>query len=94
MIVLLVLYPVVFLFGRYVQNPVLMGWAAIPFFAALFIGNVASIAVMNWLVPWTGQGLSWWLKPHQPGQMRLDLAGAALIIGFYGVLLLAFSRMS
>ena len=94
MIVLLVLYPVVFLFGRYVQNPVLMGWAAIPFFAALFIGNVASIVVMNWLVPWTGQGLSWWLKPHQPGQMRLDLAGAALIIGLYGVLLLAFSRMS
>ncbi len=94
MIVLLVLYPVVFLFGRYVQTPLLMGWAAIPFFLALFIGNVASIVVMNWLVPWTGQALGWWLKPHQPGRMRLDLAGAALVTGLYGVLLLAFFRMS
>ena len=94
MIVLLVLYPVVFLFGRYVGTPVLMGWAAIPFFAALFISNVASIVVMNWLVPWTGKALGWWLKPSRVNQRRVDIAGAALVIALYGVLLLAFCAIS
>jgi antibiotic biosynthesis monooxygenase (ABM) superfamily enzyme len=31
MVVLLLLYPVVFLFGLYVQTPLLTGWAGIPF---------------------------------------------------------------
>jgi uncharacterized protein len=94
MVVLLVLYPVVFLFGRYVGTPVLMGWAAIPFFAALFISNAASIVVMNWLVPWTGEALGWWLKPPRVNQTRVDIAGAALVIALYGVLLLAFYAIS
>ena len=45
MVVLLMLYPVVFLFGRYVQTPFLMGRAGLPFWAALFIGNVVSVIV-------------------------------------------------
>ena len=61
------LYPVVFLFGLYVQAPLLMGRAALPFWAALFIGNVVSIMLMNWLVPWTSQALDWWLRPRQDG---------------------------
>jgi uncharacterized protein len=94
MIVLLVLYPVVFLFGRYIGTPILMGWAGIPFYAALFISNVASIVVMNWLVPWTSQALGWWLKPPKESNGRVDLAGAALMFFFYGVLLLAFYAIS
>ena len=42
MIVLLVLYPVVFLFGRYIGRPILMGWAGIPLYAPLFISNVGA----------------------------------------------------
>ena len=52
MIVLLLLYPVVFLFGLWVQTPVLMGKAGLPFWLALFIGNVVSVLLLNWLVPW------------------------------------------
>ena len=43
MIVLLLLYPVVFLFGALVQTPWLIGRAGLPFAVALFIGNVVSI---------------------------------------------------
>ena len=44
MLVLLMLYPVVFLFGLSVQTPLLIGRAGLPFAVALFIGNVASVA--------------------------------------------------
>ena len=43
MIVLLLLYPVVFLFGLLVQTPLLMRGIGLPFWLALFIGNVASV---------------------------------------------------
>ena len=42
MMVLLMLYPVVFLFGYFVQTPFLIGRAGLPFAGALFIGNVIS----------------------------------------------------
>ena len=76
------------------RTPVLMGWAAISFFAALFISNVASIVVMDWLVTWTGKALGWWLMPSRVNQRRVDIAGAALVIALYGVLLLAFCAIS
>jgi antibiotic biosynthesis monooxygenase (ABM) superfamily enzyme len=94
MVVLLMLYPVVFLFGIYVQTPVLMGWAGLPFWAALFIANVASVIVLNWLVPWTGQALGWWLAPRKPGHCAIDLGGAALVICLYAACLYAFFRLS
>ena len=63
MIVLLLLYPVVFLFGLWVQTPLLMGRARLPFWFALFIGNVISVLLLNWLVPWVSRGFDWWLAP-------------------------------
>ena len=57
MMVLLLLYPVVFLFGLWVQTPVLMGKAGLPFWLALFIGNVVSVLLLNWLVPWVSSAL-------------------------------------
>src|SRR5580704_132240 len=38
------------------------------------------------LVPWTSQALGWWLKPPKESNGRVDLAGAALMFFFYGVL--------
>jgi hypothetical protein len=35
----------------YMETPLLIGRAGIPFCAALFIGNVVSVALLNWLVP-------------------------------------------
>ncbi len=57
LIVLLLLYPVVFLFGTFVQTPLLSNWMGLPFAIALFVGNVVSIIILNYLVPWTSTAL-------------------------------------
>jgi len=93
MIVLLMLYPVVFLFGYFVQTPYLTGRAALPFAIALFIGNVASVLTLNYLVPWTSRRFTWWLQPIGPHRRRLEVAGAALIVALYAALVLAFWRL-
>jgi uncharacterized protein len=63
MLVLLMLYPVVFLFGYFVQTPYLTGRAALPFAIALFIGNIASVLLLTYLVPWVSERFAWWLQP-------------------------------
>ena len=40
-----------------------MGKAGLPFWLALFIGNVVSVVLLNWLVPWVSRGFGWWLAP-------------------------------
>ena len=89
MIVLLLLYPVVFLFGLWVQTPLLMRAAGLPFWLALFIGNVASVLLLNVLVPWTSARLGWWLAPGN--KRAADLAGACLLLGLYAVCMALFS---
>jgi antibiotic biosynthesis monooxygenase (ABM) superfamily enzyme len=90
MLVLLMLYPVVFLFGALVQTPLLMGAIGMPFWLALFLGNVASVALLNFLVPWAGRRFAWWLQGPAAG--RADLAGALIVTCLYALCLLAFSR--
>ena len=92
MIVLLLIYPIVFLFGMWVQTPILMKQAHVPFFAALFIGNIVSVLLLNWLVPWTSLRLDWWLRPTGQDGKRTALAGAALMVSLYALCLLAFSQ--
>jgi antibiotic biosynthesis monooxygenase (ABM) superfamily enzyme len=92
MIVLLVLYPVVFLFGFWVQKPLLMDRIGIPFWLALFIGNAASVVILNWLVPWTSGRFLWWLQPN-PSSGKKDVYGAGAVFALYAVLLLIFSRL-
>ena len=52
MLVLLGLYPIVFLFGFFVQTPFLMGTFGVPFWASLFIGNVVGVLLLTYVVPW------------------------------------------
>lgn len=92
MIVLMLLYPVVFLFGYTVQAPVLMGWAGLSFPIALFIGNVVSICLLTYLVPWASGRLAWWLSPKQPSP-KVDVRGAAIIAAIYAVSIAAFSLL-
>jgi hypothetical protein len=92
MLVLLMLYPVVFLFGTWVQTPLLMGKAGLPFWLALFIGNVVSVLLLSWLVPALSRGFRWWLAPAREVGGRTSLAGAALILTLYIILLLLFSK--
>ncbi len=92
MLVLLMLYPVVFLFGVLVQGPLLIGRAGLPFWLALFIGNVVSVILLNWLVPFAGRRFDWWLAAARPTAARTDLAGLAIVLGLYGACLLVFSQ--
>jgi antibiotic biosynthesis monooxygenase (ABM) superfamily enzyme len=93
MLVLLMLYPVVFLFGITVQTPLLTGRAGLPFAVALFIGNVVSVLLLNYLVPWTSDRFAWWLTPKGPHQRRIEIAGAALLIALYAIMVLVFWRL-
>ena len=93
MLVLLLLYPIVFLFGTWVQTPLLMGKAGLPFWLALFIGNVVSVLLLNWLVPWTSRGFGWWLAPARNAGGRTSLCGAGLILLLYAGWLFLFSKL-
>jgi hypothetical protein len=94
MLVLLMLYPVVFLFGAWVQTPFLMGKAELPFWLALFIGNIVSVLLLNWLAPTVSRSFGWWLAPARDAGKWTSLAGAALILMLYAVWLFLFSKLS
>jgi len=93
LIVLLLLYPVVFLFGTFVQTPLLSKWMGLPFAIALFVGNVASIIALNYLVPWTSTHFSWWLEPTHADRMRINIAGTALVGALCLAMVIAFWRL-
>ena len=93
MLVLLMLYPVVSIFGAFVQTPLLSVRAGLPFAFALFIGNVVSVTLLNYLVPWTSARFEWWLQPVGHHVKRITLAGFALVIALYGLMVLAFWRL-
>jgi uncharacterized protein len=93
MIVLLQLYPVVFLFGMLVQQPLLIDRIRMPFWLALFVGNVVSVVLLNWLVPWANKGLGWWLQPAGQASMKTHILGASVVVGVCAAWLFAFSRL-
>ena len=93
MVVLLLIYPIVFLFGLFVQTPILMGRMQVPFWLALFIGNVVSVLILDRLVPWTSRHLGWWLQPKSANPKAINMAGAALMVLLYLVSLLIFARL-
>jgi uncharacterized protein len=92
MLVLLMLYPVVFLFGVFVQAPLLSGRARLPFAIALFIGNLVSVILLNWLVPWTSRRFEWWLQADGAAARNINFGGAALVAGLYGLSIFVFTR--
>ncbi|HEX4409109.1 MAG TPA: antibiotic biosynthesis monooxygenase [Xanthobacteraceae bacterium] len=92
MLVLLMLYPVVYLLGALVQTPLLSGRAGLPFSFALFFGNVMSVLALSYLVPLTSKSFTWWLVPAGVNQRRIEIGGTALIIALYGLMVLIFWR--
>jgi uncharacterized protein len=100
MLVLLALYPTVFLFSIFVQTPFLIQ-RGVPFWLALFLSNAFSTALLSWaLVPLLSTWFSWWLNPlehrtpaHVP-YWRSTWAGVAIILFLYAALLFVFSYLS
>ena len=93
MIVLLLLYPIVFLFSFFVQGPYLMTALKLPFATALFCGNVVSTIFLAFLVPLVANRMVWWLTPPAALARRNSILGAAAIVVLYATLVVVFSRL-
>jgi antibiotic biosynthesis monooxygenase (ABM) superfamily enzyme len=93
MLVLLMLFPVVFLFGAFVQVPLLQTYAGVPFPVALFIGNAFSVTTLNYLVPWVSRRFGWWLRPSGPRARLLNYTGTGLVIALYALMIFIFTRL-
>jgi antibiotic biosynthesis monooxygenase (ABM) superfamily enzyme len=95
MIVLLLLYPIVFLWGVGVGMPLLDKVLHLPFAVNLFIGNIFSVALTGFLVPWTANHpLAWWLRPRNPKQATgVHLLGAAIVCAIYAASIMVFWKL-
>ncbi len=92
MLVVLALYPVVFLFGFFVGTPVLGSALGLPFWLVLFLSNVAGVIILNWLVPWISGRFAWWLQPAGSETRQRTAIGIVVLLVLYALLLLAFSQ--
>lgn len=88
MAVLLMLYPAVMLISKYL-SPLLTD-AGLPLYAAIFVGNVVSVAALTWiLMPLATRVLKAWLAPQaSPGTTA---KGALALVVAYALLLAVFA---
>src|SRR5262249_49106610 len=90
MLVLLMLYPIVFLWSMWVGFPFL---GKTPFAISLFIGNIVSVGLTGFLVPWIANRFGWWLQPAGRPTLRIHLLGAGIILALYAAMVLVFWRL-
>ncbi len=92
MMVLLCLYPVVVLFATFGEIGVLskhFGWTRPE---TTFVGNVFSLTMLNWLVPWISLRFAWWLKPPAgKSALAVNLQGFAILAVAYAALVAILS---
>lgn len=92
MIVLLVLYPTVFLFGWLVGTPFLLN-RGMPFWLTLFFSNMASTILLGyWFTPQAARWLAWWLSPKATAPPSVNWAGVGIVVALYLVFLMVFSQ--
>jgi antibiotic biosynthesis monooxygenase (ABM) superfamily enzyme len=81
LLVLLVLYPIVFLWGYFVSEP-LIDAHGVPFWLSLFVGNLVSTQLLGWfVVPWIFRRFQWWLNP-KPG-WKIQVLGLVVLAVLY-----------
>ena len=93
LLVLLMLYPVVYLLSTWIQTPLLSGRAGLPFAITLFVGNVMSVISLSYLVPLISRLFGWWLRPAGAVGWLIECAGTVLILALDGCMVLAFWRL-
>ncbi|WP_203736325.1 antibiotic biosynthesis monooxygenase [Catellatospora chokoriensis] len=92
MAVLLALFPTVTLL-YYVGAPLLRALQVTGAFA-IFVSNVLSSVILTWLLmPLVNRALAFWLLPHGPHRVRTDVAGAAVVVACYAVLIAVFTAL-
>ena len=90
LVVLLLLYPIVFLFGVFVQTPLFMNILKLPFPVALFLGNVVSVALTGYLVPLVADRFGWWIQP-KANVLRTNLIGAGIMVAIMAACVVTFT---
>jgi hypothetical protein len=93
MLVLLMLYPIVMVFGYLVGTPLLDRELHLPFAVSLFLGNIVSVFLTGFLVPWIAGRFGWWLRPAPGREVRINLLGAAFISAVYVAMVFVFLRL-
>jgi antibiotic biosynthesis monooxygenase (ABM) superfamily enzyme len=93
MLVLLMLYPVVMVFGYFVGTPLFDRLLGLPFAVSLFLGNVASVVITGFLVPWVAGHFGWWLRPAPGREVRINALGAGLLVAIYAAMVVLFLRV-
>jgi hypothetical protein len=63
------------------QRPLLANKLNMPFAIALFVGNIFSVGMTGFMVPWIASRMGWWLNPTR--NVRANLLGAGLIRAIY-----------
>jgi antibiotic biosynthesis monooxygenase (ABM) superfamily enzyme len=87
MIVLLVLYPTVMILGL-ILSPRL---TALPFAVSMFIGNLASVALLTWLLmPPANRAFGFWLTPTGARGRLVELGGIGVILAGYVLAIAVF----
>jgi antibiotic biosynthesis monooxygenase (ABM) superfamily enzyme len=90
MLVLLMLYPIVFLWSVWIGMPYMSN---LSFAISLFIGNIVSVVLTGYLVPWVANRFGWWLQPatHR-NSLAVHIAGAGVIMALYAAMIFVFWR--
>jgi uncharacterized protein len=89
-LVLLMLYPVVFLWSIFIGIPFLAAEYHMNFAIALFIGNIFSVGLTGFMVPWIAGRFGWWLAPSAKGLTKANLLGTGIILALFTAMVVAF----
>jgi antibiotic biosynthesis monooxygenase (ABM) superfamily enzyme len=89
MIVLLLLYPIVFLWGVWIGTPILQNQLNTPWAINLFVGNIFSVLLTGFMVPWVANHMGWWMNP-KGNVLRAHLLGALLVCAIYAACIWIF----
>lgn len=82
MLILLALYPTVFLYTYFIQLPIVE--KRIPFYLSLFISNAISTFFLGYFaLPALGNIFKWWLNPNYKYKIIINIIGFAFIILLY-----------
>ena len=65
-------------------------WAGLPFPVAFFIGISVGVFLLSKVLPPVSRRFEWWLSPAGRDPSKVNLAGAALLVGVYLVAVLAY----
>ncbi len=81
LLVLLVLYPTVYLWGFAAGTPLFTNALDWPWWAVLFVGNIASTQLLGWwFVPWAMRLFAKWLEPKPGWRTQLVGYGAVIVL--------------